>query len=90
MKAKVNTQKIKQLREQRGWSQEQLAEMSKVSLRTLQRMEKDGNCSMESVKSLASVFEMDFKDILQEEDSKKFDCVWITAKFTDRRILRTC
>lgn len=75
MKAKVNTQKIKQLREQRGWSQEQLAEMSKVSLRTLQRMEKDGNCSMESVKSLASVFEMDFKDILQEEDSKKFEGV---------------
>lgn len=75
MNAKVNTQKIKQLREQRGWSQDQLAHMSGISLRTLQRMEKDGNSSIESVKSVASVFEVDFKEILQEEDSKKFEGV---------------
>lgn len=75
MNTKVNTQKIKNLREQRGWSQNQLAQMSGISLRTLQRMEKDGNCSIESVKSIASVFEVDFKEILQEEDSKKFEGV---------------
>lgn len=71
----VNTQKIKKLREQRGWSQDQLAQMANISLRTLQRMENDGNCSIESVKSIASVFEIDFKEILQEEDSKKFEGV---------------
>jgi transcriptional regulator with XRE-family HTH domain len=72
MKTKVNAQKIKEMREQRGWSQNQLANMSCISLRTIQRMEKDGSSSMESVKSLASVFEVDFKELLEEEDSKKF------------------
>src|SRR5690242_6804806 len=75
MNTKVNTQKIKILREQRGWSQDQLAQMSGISLRTLQRMEKDGKCSIESVKSIASVFEVDFKKVLQEEDSKKSEGV---------------
>ena len=75
MKTKVNPQKIKEIREQRGWSQNQLADMAKVSLRTIQRMEKDGSCSIESVKSLAAVFDIDFKELLQEEDSKKFDGV---------------
>jgi transcriptional regulator with XRE-family HTH domain len=73
MKTKVNAQKIKEMREQRGWSQNQLADMSNISLRTIQRMEKDGSSSMESVKSLAAVFEVDFKELLQEEDSKKFE-----------------
>jgi len=73
MKIQVNTKKIKDLREQRGWSQDLLAQMSGISLRTLQRMEKDGNCSIESVKSLAAVFEVDFKEILHEEDHKKFE-----------------
>lgn len=75
MKTKVNPQKIKEIREQRGWSQNQLADMAKVSLRTIQRMEKEGGCSIESVKSLAAVFDIDFKELLQEEDSKKFDGV---------------
>jgi transcriptional regulator with XRE-family HTH domain len=75
MKAKVNPQKIKEIREKRGWSQNQLADMAKVSLRTIQRMEKDGTCSIESVKSIAAVFEIDFKELLQEEKSKKNDDV---------------
>lgn len=75
MKTKVNAQKIKEFREQRGWSQNQLADMANISLRTIQRMEKDGSCSIESVKSLAAVFEIDFKDLLLEEDSKKFEGV---------------
>lgn len=73
MKTKVNTQKIKELREQRGWSQSQLSEMAGISLRTLQRMEKEENSSIESVKSIASVFEIDFQNLLLEEDSKKFE-----------------
>lgn len=51
---------IQKLRLQRGWSQQQLAEMSGLSTRTVQRLEAGKPASMESLKSLAAVFEVDF------------------------------
>lgn len=57
---------IHKLRLQRGWSQQQLAEMSGLSTRTIQRIENGGKPSVESIKSLAAVFEIDFLT-LQEE-----------------------
>ncbi len=51
---------IQKLRLQRGWSQEQLAEFSGLSTRTIQRIERGQKPSLESLKSLASVFEIDF------------------------------
>ncbi|MBA6348099.1 helix-turn-helix transcriptional regulator [Colwellia sp. BRX10-1] len=59
----VNINVIKTQRNNRAWSQTQLAEVSGLSLRTIQRIEKTGVASLESVKSLASVFEMDIKNI---------------------------
>ena len=59
----VNIDEIKTQRSNRAWSQTQLAEVSGLSLRTIQRIEKTGVASLESVKSLASVFEIDIKDI---------------------------
>ena len=41
------------------WSQEQLAQMAGISLRTVQRIESGQACSAESIKALASVLEMD-------------------------------
>ena len=57
---------IQKLRLQRGWSQQQLAEMSGLSTRTIQRLENGNSASIESLKSLAAVFEVDFS-ILQGE-----------------------
>lgn len=51
---------IQKLRLQKGWSQQQLAQMSGLSTRTIQRIENGQQPSMESVKSLAAVFEVDF------------------------------
>ena len=51
---------IRKLRLQRGWSQEQLAELCDLSVRTIQRLEKDDRASVETYKSLASVFEVNF------------------------------
>lgn len=48
--------KVKFERQQRAWSQAQLAESSGMSLRTVQRIEKDGKASLESAKALAAVF----------------------------------
>ena len=49
---KISPQKVKMLREERGWSQEHLGEVAGVSYRTIQRIEKDGQCSLESYTNL--------------------------------------
>ncbi|MBS9777980.1 MAG: helix-turn-helix domain-containing protein [Gammaproteobacteria bacterium] len=51
---------IQKLRLQNGWSQQQLADMSGLSCRTIQRIENGQKPSVESIKSLAAVFEVDF------------------------------
>lgn len=57
---------VQKLRLQRGWSQQQLAELSGLSTRTIQRIENGQAASMETLKSLAAVFDVDFA-ILQPE-----------------------
>jgi transcriptional regulator with XRE-family HTH domain len=58
---------IQKLRLQRGWSQEQLADLSGLSVRTIQRLERGQTASPESLKAIASVFEIDFSR-LKEPD----------------------
>ncbi|MDD7910169.1 helix-turn-helix domain-containing protein [Pseudovibrio exalbescens] len=55
--------KVKELRQQKGLSQEQLAEMAGVSTRTLQRIENGANPSTETLKCLASALEINFADL---------------------------
>lgn len=57
MKAKSSI--IRKHRTERLWSQEHLAKVSGLGLRTIQRLESRGSASKESVKALASVFEVD-------------------------------
>ena len=54
---------IQKLRRQRGWSQQQLADLSGLSVRTIQRLEQGQSASVESLKSLAAVFEIDFSEL---------------------------
>ena len=54
---------IQKLRLQRGWSQEQLAELSGLSVRTIQRLERGQAGSTESLKALGAVFEIDFSQL---------------------------
>lgn len=54
---------IQKLRLQRGWSQEQLAEVSGVSVRTIQRLERGQPGSLETLKALAVVFEIDLNHL---------------------------
>ncbi|NMH59510.1 helix-turn-helix transcriptional regulator [Alteromonas ponticola] len=55
--------KLIELRKERGWSQNRLATISGLGERTVQRIEKEGVCSLESVLALASVFELSPKDL---------------------------
>lgn len=57
---------LKQLRMSRLLSQEQLARMSGLSVRTIQRIESGHVPSMESLKCLASVLEVDVPTLTQE------------------------
>ena len=59
MDMKVDSKKIRAERERRAWSQEHLATVSGLGLRTIQRIEKTGAASFESARALASVFEVD-------------------------------
>ena len=54
---------IQKLRLQHGWSQQQLADLSGLSVRTVQRIEQGQVASTESLKSLAAVFEIDFSTL---------------------------
>jgi transcriptional regulator with XRE-family HTH domain len=58
---------IQKLRLQRGWSQEQLAELSGLSVRTIQRIERGQPASVESLKSLGAAFQIDFSDLKEPE-----------------------
>lgn len=57
---------VKKLREQRSWSQEQLAQMAGISLRTIQRVEAGNRASLETLKCLASVFEVEINTLTEE------------------------
>ena len=59
---------VRKLRLERGLSQEQLASMAGVSVRTLQRIERGANASAETLKCLAAVLETDFSALRQERD----------------------
>lgn len=50
--------KVKKLRLEHGWSQDRLAKLSGLSLRTIQRIEAGRSCSVESRLSLASTFDI--------------------------------
>lgn len=57
---------VKKLRLQRGWSQEQLAELVGVSVRTIQRIERGLTPGLETAKALASVFEVELSTFMPE------------------------
>lgn len=59
---------IQKLRLKRGWSQQQLAEVSGLSTRTVQRLEAGFPPSTESLKSLAAAFEVDFSTLKPETE----------------------
>jgi transcriptional regulator with XRE-family HTH domain len=57
---------IRKLRLQRSWSQEHLAELTGLSTRTIQRIERGEKPALESVRLLADAFGID-TELLQEE-----------------------
>ncbi|MCE0490882.1 helix-turn-helix domain-containing protein [Pantoea sp. Mb-10] len=57
-----DTNTFRSLRLSRAWSQEQLAELSGLSVRTVQRIENGDKPSLETLNALAAVFEVSVTD----------------------------
>lgn len=60
---------VKSLRQKHNWSQQQLAQLSGLNIRTIQRVEKGENVGLETLKSLAAVFEVNV-DMLKTENTQ--------------------
>jgi transcriptional regulator with XRE-family HTH domain len=60
----INSARLRELRASRQWSQEQLAELSGLNLRTIQRLESGAKISTESLRALAAVFEVPAESLL--------------------------
>lgn len=69
MDMRVNSKRIKSEREKRAWSQEHLADASGLGVRTVHRIEKTGIASLESIKALASVFELEISQLQIKKDA---------------------
>jgi transcriptional regulator with XRE-family HTH domain len=64
-----NSSRVEQLRRGRGWPQEQLANISGVSVRTIQRLENGENVSFATLKAVAAAFDLDIRDLTEEPPS---------------------
>jgi transcriptional regulator with XRE-family HTH domain len=60
---------IKKIRISKGWSQEQLSQLSGLSVRTIQRIERGQNAGLESLKCIAAVFDIDVSRLQKENCS---------------------
>ena len=62
---------VRKLRIEKGWSQETLAQISDLSVRTIQRIERGGNASLETLGALAAAFEVDIATLATETSMYK-------------------
>lgn len=65
----LNPNTIKSLRGQLDWTQQQLADACDVSLRTIQRVEKEGAASKETTMALCAVLEVRQGELIKLEEN---------------------
>ena len=58
--------RVRKLRLERGWSQETLAELSGLSVRTVQRVERGASASLDTLTALSAVFEVELTELSKE------------------------
>lgn len=64
---RVNASLVKQLRTEKSWTQQHLADACGISLRTVQRVERYGTASNETLMALSAVFEVTQVEIQEPE-----------------------
>lgn len=63
----IDCARLRELRAARHWSQEQLAQLTGLNLRTIQRLESGAKISAESLRALAAVFEVPAESLLARD-----------------------
>jgi transcriptional regulator with XRE-family HTH domain len=85
---------IQKMRLKRGWSQQQLADASGLSARTVQRLESGHPGSVETLKSIAAVFEVDFstltKEAMMNDETANSPSIHERIAFKRARRIRDC
>ena len=69
MDMNINKEILRRERELRAWTQSHLAEVADLSLRTVQRIERNGIASKESAMALAGALDLELADFLVESHS---------------------
>jgi transcriptional regulator with XRE-family HTH domain len=65
----LNPKTVKTLRQTLNWTQQQLADACDLSLRTIQRVEKEGTASKETTMALCAVLEVRQGELIKLEDN---------------------
>lgn len=65
----IRAETVRRTRTERGWTQQQLAEIADLSLRTVQRVENQGVASNETVSALSAVLELPRSTLLEQDPS---------------------
>ncbi|WP_145579540.1 helix-turn-helix domain-containing protein [Yersinia vastinensis] len=80
----MNLYRIRELRQARAWSQEQLAELCGLSVRTIQRIENGEQASLETLGAIAAVFDLKASELYSPEASQPQD---VPVDAVDQRVL---
>ena len=70
MSFKADAAKIKRWREERQWSQEHLADLAGIGLRTIQRIENGEPASPDSLKALAAAYNVDVTALSIDQEAE--------------------
>jgi transcriptional regulator with XRE-family HTH domain len=68
----MNETRIVDLRTQRGWTQERLAETSGITVRTVQRLEAGNDASLDTLTRVAKALEVPVRDLFTTVDESDF------------------
>ena len=66
---------VKQMRSNKGWTQADLAAICDVNLRTIQRVENQGNASIETIMALCVAFEVKRQSLFKVPDPSEIEPV---------------
>ena len=81
----IDSQRIRTERTKRAWSQEHLAKLTNLGLRTVQRIESTAAASHESISAIASVLEIPVDELVIERQVKQSPS--LIEKLTRHRLL---
>ena len=80
MEMKVDLKRIREERLRRAWSQEHLAAITRLGLRTIQRIENSGGASSESIAAIASVMSIPVDQLIIAGEFKRSLAELLLAK----------